>query len=182
MLLNSIPAVRSRYLAYGSRAVPVRDSDQTGSHHESQNPANKPKLNVNSTLERLLEQLDAVQVPHRWFQHFYIVSVLSSLFWGIQILARGSVLQMLCQSFGPNSPTKGMTVDQIVLSWSLVTAQGVRRLLETSFLVNTSKSKMWFVHWLLGIAFYLALGISCWIEGAGRLHPTCNSGILEYTF
>ena len=27
---------------------------------------------------------------------------------------------------------------------------------------------MWFVHWLLGIAFYLAVGVSVWIEGAGK--------------
>ena len=26
---------------------------------------------------------------------------------------------------------------------------------------------MWVVHWLLGMAFYLALGVACWIEGAG---------------
>ena len=31
-----------------------------------------------------------------------------------------------------------------------------------------STSKMWFVHWLLGIAFYLAVGVSVWIEGAGE--------------
>ena len=31
-----------------------------------------------------------------------------------------------------------------------------------------STSKMWFVHWLLGIAFYLAVGVSVWIEGAGK--------------
>ncbi len=62
-----------------------------------------------------------------------------------------------------------MTVAQVVVTWSLVTIQGVRRLLETSLLVRSSESKMWFAHWLLGIAFYLALGVSCWIEGAGKL-------------
>lgn len=30
-----------------------------------------------------------------------------------------------------------------------------------------SASKMWFVHWLLGIAFYVTVGIAVWIEGAG---------------
>ena len=60
-----------------------------------------------------------------------------------------------------------MTMDQVVLAWSLVTIQGVRRLLETSLLIQSSATKMLFVHWLLGIAFYLALGVSCWIEGAG---------------
>ena len=65
-----------------------------------------------------------------------------------------------------------MSIDQIVLTWSLMSIQGVRRLLESSLLAKSSESKMWFVHWLLGIAFYLAVGISVWIEGAGEL-STC---------
>lgn len=168
LLLNSIPAVRARYIAYGSRAIPVKNSDQC--QHETNKPAEKLNANASKTLEWLLERLDAIQVPHRWFQHFYIISVCSSLFWGVQILAKGSVLEMLCRSVRPNTQTNGMTVDQVVLTWSLVTVQGIRRLLETSFPVKSSRSKMWFVHWLLGIAFYLALGVSCWIEGAGMSH------------
>lgn len=122
----------------------------------------------------LLEQLDAIQVPHKWFQHFYVVSVLSSLFWGTQILTKGSVLEFLCHSVGFSTQAKGMAVDQVTLTWSLVAIQGVRRLLETSLLVQSSRSKMWFVHWLLGIAFYLALGVSCWIEGAGMSRDPLN--------
>ena len=61
-----------------------------------------------------------------------------------------------------------MSVDQIALTWSLVSIQGIRRLLESLFLVKPSSSSMWFVHWLLGIAFYLAMGIAVWIEGAGQ--------------
>ena len=85
----------------------------------------------------------------------------------MQILVKGSVLETLCQTVGSSSQGEGMTVDQVVLTWSLVSVQGVRRLCETSLLGRPSESKMWFVHWLLGIAFYLALGVSCWIEGAG---------------
>ncbi|CAF9916396.1 3-oxo-5-alpha-steroid 4-dehydrogenase [Imshaugia aleurites] len=172
ILLNSFPAVRTRYIAYGSRAIPVKSRDKLSSHHETDTSSEKPDASTSKTLIWLLERLDAIQVPHRWFRHFYIISVFSSLFWGVQILAKGSVLQSLCQSAASNVQSKGMTVDQVVLTWSLVTAQGVRRLLETSFLVTSSGSKMWFVHWLLGIAFYLALGVSCWIEGAGMWHHT----------
>ena len=93
----------------------------------------------------------------------------SSLFWGMQLLTHGSVLETLCLSVGPDTQANGMTADQVILAWSLVLIQGVRRLLETSLLGRSSGSKMWFVHWLLGIAFYLALGVSCWIEGAGML-------------
>ena len=169
-MLNSIPAVKSRYIAYGSRAIPVENGDPSKSHDDTKKPAENRNANATKTLGWLLERLDAIQVPHGWFEHFYIVSVLSSLFWGIQILAKGSVLEMICQSVGPSTQGKGMTVDQVVLCWSLVTIQGVRRLLESSFLGKSSGSKMWFIHWLLGISFYLALGVSCWIEGAGMPH------------
>ena len=61
-----------------------------------------------------------------------------------------------------------MSIDQIALTWSLMSIQGVRRLFESSMFAKPSTSKMWFVHWLLGIAFYLAVGVSVWIEGAGE--------------
>lgn len=168
--MNSIPAVRSRYIAYGSRATPINDRDQIDFQNDGKRFAEESTATANKTLESLeslLERLDAIQVPHAWFQHFYIVSVLSSFFWGVQILIKGSVMQALCHRFWSSTQAKGMAVDQVVLTWSLVTIQGVRRLLETSLLVKSSGSKMWFVHWLLGMAFYLALGVSCWIEGAG---------------
>lgn len=167
-MLNSIPAIRTRYVVYGSRAMPVTISNQNRSHdYDTKSPAQTSNAKATKTLEWLLERIDAIQVPHGWFRHFYIISVLSSLLWGLQIVSKGSVLQTLCQSVGSKTPAHSMTVDQVVLTWFLVTVQGVRRLLETSFLAKSSGSKMWFVHWLLGIAFYLALGVSCWIEGAG---------------
>lgn len=173
-MLNSIPAVRSRYIAYGPRATPVKNTDQVTSQNDANNSFEKRNTNTSKTMKWLLEQLDAIQVPHKWFQHFYVVSVLSSLFWGTQILTKGSVLEFLCHSVGFSTQAKGMAVDQVTLTWSLVAIQGVRRLLETSLLVQSSRSKMWFVHWLLGIAFYLALGVSCWIEGAGMSRDPLN--------
>lgn len=152
--------------------MPVKVDDQVESHYET---AKQRNTNLSKALRWLLEYLDTIQVPHTWFQHFYIVSVLSSLFWGLQILAKGSVLETLCHSVGANTQAKGMTADQILLTWFLVTVQGVRRLLETSLLVKPSASKMWFVHWLLGVAFYLALGVSNWIEGAGVSHHPAQS-------
>ena len=154
-------------MIYGSRAIQVQIDDQARTCNESKKSPEKHNANAGISLEWLFEYLAAIQVPHTWFQHFYIISVSSSTFWGIQILAKGSALVTLCQSVGTNTQAKGMTTDQVVLSWSLVTAQGVRRLLETSLLARSSESKMWFAHWLLGIVFYLALGVTCWIEGAG---------------
>ena len=154
-------------MIYGSRAVQVQNDNHVRTCHETKKSPEKRNANASQSLEWLSLHLAAIQVPHTWFQHFYIISVSSSLFWGIQILTKGSVLETLCQSVGPNIRAKGMTIDQVILTWTLVTVQGGRRLLETSLLVRSSESRMWFVHWLLGILFYLALGVSCWIEGAG---------------
>ena len=154
-------------MTYGSRAIQVKKDEPNKDFHENKTSPKKHHSNASKGLEWLFEYLAAIQVPHTWFQHFYIVSVSSSLFWGIQILAKGSALVALCQSVGTGTQAKGMTIDQVVLTWSLVTIQGVRRLLETSLLSQPSVSTMWFAHWLLGIAFYLALGVACWIEGAG---------------
>ena len=154
-------------MTYGSRATQVHIDDQAKTCSETKKSPEKQNANPNINLEWLFDYLAAFQVPHIWFQHFYIVSVSSSLFWGIQILAKGSMLKALCQSVGTSAQVDGMTVDQVVLTWSLVTIQGVRRLLETTLLGRPSVSRMWFAHWLLGIAFYLALGVACWIEGAG---------------
>ena len=177
MLLNSFPTVRSRYIAYGPRALPVKNDNQIGRQHETSEAKNSSE-NFNKTtnkfLEWILERLDTIQVPHTWFQHFYVVSVLSSMFWGLQILVKGYLLDTLCQSVGQSNRAGGMTLDQVVITCSLVTVQGVRRLLESSFFIKSSGSKMWFVHWLLGIAFYLALGVSCWIEGAGMFYQISN--------
>ena len=154
-------------MIYGSRAIQVQTNDQARTCSKVKSSPETHNANANVNLEWLFEYLAAIQVPHTWFQHFYIISVFSSIFWGIQILARGSALMTLCQSVGTNTQAKGMTTDQVVLTWSLVTVQGVRRLFETSLLGRSSESKMWFAHWLLGIVFYLALGVTCWIEGAG---------------
>lgn len=62
-----------------------------------------------------------------------------------------------------------MSVDQVIVAWSFMIIQGVRRLLESS-VTKPSSSTMFFAHWLLGIAFYLAMGVSIWIEGIGTLN------------
>lgn len=58
-----------------------------------------------------------------------------------------------------------MTFEQVVVCWCLMTVQGTRRLWESITLAKPSESKMWFVHWILGIGFYIVMGISIWVEG-----------------
>lgn len=64
--------------------------------------------------------------------------------------------------------SKSMSINQIFLLWSFMLLQGIRRLLESMFVTKTSASKMWIVHYVLGIGFYMIMGVAIWIEGAGR--------------
>jgi 3-oxo-5-alpha-steroid 4-dehydrogenase 3 len=91
-------------------------------------------------------------VPHNYFTHFYIVSVVCSLFWGWKLrLWDGSVA--------------GHT-QRIV--WALMLLQGVRRMLESYFFTSTSKSRMWFAHWVLGLLFYITINVAIWVETPAR--------------
>lgn len=123
-------------------------------------------------IEQTLDYLAELRVPHEWFLHFYVVSVACSLFWAVQIISKTSLVVALCR----NSRSGGtMSMNQIVLTWSLMAAQGVRRLIESITLGKASASKMWFVHWILGTVFYVAMSVAVWIEGAGTLLTLINT-------
>jgi hypothetical protein len=47
----------------------------------------------------------------------------------------------------------------------MMTVQGARRLYECITLTKPSQSKMWSVHWIIGLAYYLAMTMAVWIEG-----------------
>ena len=87
-------------------------------------------------------------------------------------------MQAICHRAA--SARDSMTMDAIILTWGLVTVQGVRRLAESYYLVKPSTSKMWFGHWILGIGFYVALGLAVWIEGAGRSCKWADETYFDY--
>lgn len=62
-----------------------------------------------------------------------------------------------------------MTFHQVLLTWLALLAQGSRRLYESHAFSRPSKSTMWVGHWLLGLAFYIGLSLSVWIEGISTL-------------
>ncbi|KAI0128626.1 hypothetical protein BJ170DRAFT_337183 [Xylariales sp. AK1849] len=107
------------------------------------------------------------QVPHRWFIHFYILSVSGSIFWVVQYLCQGSVLQAIAQ-YQATKSSSSMSSKQVALVWFLMAMQGFRRLYECLFVIRPSSSEMWIVHWLLGCAYYLCIGVSVWIEGSSE--------------
>ena len=159
-----MPDLRSRFLKYGLRATPA---------DTPQGEVTKPSSTERSSkglLVTFLDKMGRIQVPHGYFKHFYVVSVLSSVFWGMQILSQGSVLKTLASmtDSGGSTMSMSMSIDQIILMWTLLLLQGIRRLGESIYVTKTSTSSMWFLHYLLGVGFYLIMGISVWIEGASR--------------
>jgi 3-oxo-5-alpha-steroid 4-dehydrogenase 3 / polyprenol reductase len=143
-----IPSFREQIMNYGSRST---NSKQTAT--------DKSK----NRLRSLFEYVASFQVPHTWFTHYYVVSVASSIFWGVQILSQGRAVQFLASC--SQGTISVMTVNQVFLAWLLMAVQGGRRLYETLTLTKPSQSKMWFGLWLLGIAYYIFIGLSVWIEG-----------------
>lgn len=126
----------------------------------------------------ILDTVSKIQVAHAYFKHLYILSVLSSVFWAVQILNKGNILRSVAGMMDSNGSAKSMSMNQIFLLWSFLLLQGIRRLLESVFVMKPSASKMWIVHYALGLGFYMIMGITVWIEGAGmssRLLPYAKS-------
>ncbi|KAJ5112829.1 hypothetical protein N7532_000874 [Penicillium argentinense] len=153
----SIPAsLRSRFLIYGPRANPtLSESRSTAAEGASRSG--------------LLDYLATWQVPHSYFTQFYIASVASSVFWAAQLLCHGSLFQAIATRVNEEHRRQTMSLTQVLICWILLTLQGARRLWESYCFAKPSTSKMWFAHWLLGLAFYLAAGIAIWIEGSEAL-------------
>lgn len=112
-------------------------------------------------LAQLLDYAAAIQVPHNWFTHFYLLSVVCSLFWGwkLRLWDASTVGRQQC------------TV------WALMLLQGLRRMLESHRFTSTSKSKMWFAHWVLGLLFYLTINVAVWVETPKQLYAWGSSWI-----
>ena len=141
-----IPPFRERIMNYGSRSS------------DSKRP-NSQKKRAN-----LLDYIASFEVPHTWFTHYYVVSTASSIFWAHQILTRGQAFKLLAAHSQP-TVSGSMTANQVLLAWSMMSIQGTRRLYESLTLTKSSKSKMWIGLWAIGIAYYVAMGITVWIEG-----------------
>lgn len=123
------------------------------------------------------------KVPHSWFTHFYVLSASSSIFWATQYMYRCTILDAVVGYQVARDTTPSMSIRQVQLAWLLMTMQGFRRLYECHFVMRTSSSQMWVVHWALGCTYYLCIGIATWIEGSGRCgsHKSiCSSIDISY--
>jgi 3-oxo-5-alpha-steroid 4-dehydrogenase 3 len=124
--------LRARFLAYGSRAT-------------GQDNGKEPPRYTQSAVTQLLDYAATFQVPHNYFTHFYITSVVCSLIWAWKLRVWDASGQQ-----------------QMV--WALLLLQGVRRMLESHAYTSTSKSRMWFAHWILGLLFYITMNMAIWVE------------------
>jgi 3-oxo-5-alpha-steroid 4-dehydrogenase 3 len=164
-IFDLFPALQSRFINYGARGTKVKDADGK--------PVDDVPKTSSTSIVKLLDLLAGFQVPHSWFIQFYVVSVLSSLFWGFQIFTKGSVFEAVAKHHYENTTHQEgfMSYAQVVLTWLLMTIQGSRRLYECITLTKPSTSKMAGPAWILGILFYVAMSISVWIEGIGKPLP-----------
>jgi 3-oxo-5-alpha-steroid 4-dehydrogenase 3 / polyprenol reductase len=144
-----IPSFREYIMNYGTRSTPSASRTSARCHQ--------------NTFARLLEYVGSFQVPHTWFTHYYVISVASSVFWAVQIYTQGTAFEFLA-SFSKSRPAT-MTTNQVFLAWLLMAIQGARRLYESITFTKPSESKMWAGLWIIGMAFYVFMGISIWIEG-----------------
>jgi 3-oxo-5-alpha-steroid 4-dehydrogenase 3 / polyprenol reductase len=145
-----IPTLR-QLVSYGPRTIPISEI------------AIPPK-DVKSNILTVWDRLAGLQVPHTWFAHFYMVSVASSAFWAYQLATDGVVFRLLASRYASDGQM-GMTINQIIIAWALVAFQGSRRLYESIRLLKPSTAQMPMASYALGIAFYLAVGVSVWAEG-----------------
>lgn len=136
-------------------------------------PENGTTAKTQAKSTGLLDKLATLTVPHNYFKHFYVVSVLSSVLWGIQLAARGPLFRAIASTMvSARLLEPSMSFNQITLCWVLLASQGVRRLYECVVLEKPSSSRMWVGHWLFGLAFYTSMGIAVWIEGTGKDRET----------
>ncbi|MCJ1479750.1 3-oxo-5-alpha-steroid 4-dehydrogenase [Lambiella insularis] len=156
LFLHELPML-NRTLLYGARQI-----DEIGTKEVL---ATKQHKSTSDVLLGLLNKTVLHPVPHAYFLHFYVISVLSSIFWGLQILARGSALRMLSPKLSIGHST--MSIEQVILVWSLMTTQGLRRLCESITMMKQSSSTMPFAAYLVGAVYYLLIGVGVWIEGSG---------------
>ncbi|KAF2224279.1 hypothetical protein BDZ85DRAFT_195582 [Elsinoe ampelina] len=150
LVIRAVPSLRDRFLAYGSRAIDRKDV--------------APET---SMLGKLLDRVASIQVPHSWFASFYVISTLSSAFWAYQIVFKGTALNIIAD-LSPDTD-RSMTLRQIVVVSAMMFAQGARRLYESIEFAKPSSSKMFVGHWIMGLWFYVTIGVAVWIEGVSTL-------------
>ncbi|KAF3404727.1 Polyprenol reductase 1 [Talaromyces pinophilus] len=171
----SIPFLNHRFVNYGPRT-----SDRHNAKSTDPNPSDKPSSSSSSSspshnagfVSQVMDALATWQVPHQYFTHYYVLSLLSSAFWISQLLTKGPAFQFVVSNMTDEHLQNSMTIQQVLLCTTLMLIQGGRRLYESFALAKPSSSQMWVVHWLLGLCFYAGITTAVWVEGSGSVLST----------
>jgi 3-oxo-5-alpha-steroid 4-dehydrogenase 3 len=172
LVAYKIPILKDRFLAYGARSAASKTGHGAASRdvRSKEKSPSLPFTHGFGPLNAIFDFVASLQVPHGWFLSFYFISVASSMLWQFQLLTRGFLYQNIAD--WTHRQHASMSLDRIALCWFLMAFQGTRRLWECIILTRPSHSKMWVFHWLAGVLFYFATGISIWIEGIPLLEST----------
>lgn len=165
-------AERKLLLDYGARnkhGTPA-GAGATKNDQQQQQPDGQihgcPENFMHKTI-RLLTSIG--QVPHALFFIFYATYLASTAFWAAQYFQDGTLLRDMSFHQMTSSSSSNVTSEQVTVAWFLMVLQASRRLWECKFVMKPSKSTMWFVHWVMGLAFYLGVSVAIWIEGSGTV-------------
>ncbi|ETI27690.1 hypothetical protein G647_00139 [Cladophialophora carrionii CBS 160.54] len=147
-----IPVFADRFLAYGARA-----RRQTIHRRGKRGTAGKSQQSVGT---QLLDHLATCTVPHSWFTHFYVLSLVCSL----------TTLSTFCYYEYYHQATIKQNPDLVTAAFCahLMLLQGLRRLLECVYVTQNGTSRMWVGHYTIGMAFYIVTNVAIWIEQLWR--------------
>jgi 3-oxo-5-alpha-steroid 4-dehydrogenase 3 len=159
---------------YGARKAPT--IAESGPAAQDKPSASQQAPDRGSLLTFIDNVTSWTQVPHSWFGAFYVVSLACSAFWLAQYLGDGAVLRFIAASQESSAqhqqpPWRSSTLTQAAVGWLMMILQAGRRVYEHAAVIKPSKSTMWVVHWLLGLAFYLAMSVAVWVEASGKTPP-----------
>ncbi|KAL6245631.1 hypothetical protein RBB50_007630 [Rhinocladiella similis] len=195
LAVRLIPDLKTRFLSYGARdsggtttaaaVAAVHNHNHNHNHNATgsrllQQKQRQEQQSSSPLSSQLLDHVTSWKVPHSWFIHFYILSVLLSTtcIW--------TTLQSTNHHFNSNSNTNfsftattTATPTTSLLCSLLMLLQGLRRLLECLYVTNNtntktdtkpSASRMWIGHYAIGLAFYLFTNLAIHLEYLAAVH------------
>ena len=162
--------VKALVVEYGARKS---SATAQGDGAQAQEKQHGDRKTARDELITLIAQVTALtQVPHAWFAWFYTLSLVCSAFWLGQFLNNGRLLHIMATAQSTASPGRpSVTLAQTALAWTMMVLQAGRRAYEDAAIMKPStKSTMWVVHLVLGLGFYVGMGVAVWVEGSGTQH------------
>ncbi|KAK6523264.1 hypothetical protein TWF694_006153 [Orbilia ellipsospora] len=177
--LNVFPPFAKKLYTYGKNqdTRPLKDFDNPKSVDKAKHD-DKSK-DGDGLFDRWLNLLASLQLPHRYFTHFYVLSTGLQLFTLIQILTHSRVLTYVLSSLPSTSNDEigppQQSFESIVLCIFCMTLQSSRRLYESVYIQLPSPSKMSILIYAAGILHYLFMSLATWCESPTTLLLTTTN-------